>query len=450
MKLSFNFQGGVAVALTFMLLCFVPGARAQQQQQQGRRSQAPAPARRAPAGAPAASAADSRMTGLYLLNRAASGDPQTIAERATSHLSPDEQRRALDELAARLSSPGQIAIRRRGRLIELASTRAPRVSFEADGVTRAEQADDGQTVRSRAALYGDSLMVSSNGSGVNEFSVNLDSIDGGRRLRVTRRISDARLGDRPVVVQSLYDKISTAARFDVYGMPDPAPMASARNSTRPQQAAGGRVPSRPQPQQTTQQQPPVIRRPAPPPPPRPRDDRFIIGRNTTFVATLDNDLSTETAREGDRFTMTVRSPAGFEGAVISGSIGPIDRGGRVTGRAEMQFQFELIRLPDGRSGDFAAFVEDVRPAGGGEVRVDNESRGRVGESGSRGDRTAERVAIGAAVGAIIGAITGGGKGAGIGAVIGAGAGAGSVYVQGRDDLDLPRGTEFTLRADAQN
>lgn len=448
MKLRFNFRGGVAVALTFVLLCFVPGARAQQQP---RRPQPSAPARRAPAGVPAASAADARMTGLYLLNRAASGDPQTIAERATSHLSPDEQRRALDDLAARLSSPGQIAIRRRGRIIDLASTRAPRVSFEADGVTRAEQAGDGQTVRSRAALYGDSLMVSSNGSGVNEFSVNLDSIDGGRRLRVTRRISDARLGDRPVVVQSFYDKISTAARFDVYGMPDPAPVAAARNSTRPQQTAGGRVPPRPQPQQQqTPQQPPVLRRPAPPPPPRPRDDRFIIGRNTTFVATLDNDLSTETAREGDRFTMTVRSPAGFEGAVISGSVGRIDRGGRVTGRAEMQFQFELIRLPDGRSGDFAAFVEDVRPASGGEVRVDNESRGRVGESSSRGDRTAERVAIGAAVGAIIGAITGGGKGAGIGAAIGAGAGAGSVYVQGRDDLDLPRGTEFTLRADAQD
>jgi hypothetical protein len=49
------------------------------------------------------------------------------------------------------------------------------------------------------------------------------------------------------------------------------------------------------------------------------------------------------------------------------------------------------------------------------------------------------------VGAIIGAIAGGGKGAAIGAVIGAGAGAGSVYVQGRNDLDLQAGTEITVR-----
>lgn len=60
----------------------------------------------------------------------------------------------------------------------------------------------------------------------------------------------------------------------------------------------------------------------------------------------------------------------------------------------------------------------------------------------------QRAAIGTAVGALIGAIAGGGKGAAIGAVIGAGAGAGSVYVQGRDDLNLSSGTELTIRASA--
>ena len=54
-----------------------------------------------------------------------------------------------------------------------------------------------------------------------------------------------------------------------------------------------------------------------------------------------------------------------------------------------------------------------------------------------------RAGIGAAVGAVIGAIVGGGgKGAAIGAAVGAGAGAGSVFIQGREDLDLMSCVEF--------
>ena len=112
----------------------------------------------------------------------------------------------------------------------------------------------------------------------------------------------------------------------------------------------------------------------------------------------------------------------------------------------MTFNFERIRLRDGRTAEFAADIESVRPVGGEEVRVDNEGEGAVREGDSRTSRTTERAAIGAAVGAIIGAISGGGKGAAIGAIIGAGAGAGSVYAQGRDDLDLGAGTELILRA----
>jgi outer membrane lipoprotein SlyB len=67
---------------------------------------------------------------------------------------------------------------------------------------------------------------------------------------------------------------------------------------------------------------------------------------------------------------------------------------------------------------------------------------------SQTSRTVMRTGVGAAIGAAIGAIAGGGKGAAIGAAVGAGAGAGSVFVQGREDLDLVSGTEFGLRASA--
>jgi hypothetical protein len=48
--------------------------------------------------------------------------------------------------------------------------------------------------------------------------------------------------------------------------------------------------------------------------------------------------------------------------------------------------------------------------------------------------------------AIIGAIAGGGKGAAIGGIIGAAGGAGTVFIQGKDILELPAGSELTIRA----
>jgi hypothetical protein len=170
---------------------------------------------------------------------------------------------------------------------------------------------------------------------------------------------------------------------------------------------------------------------------------FIVPNNTQIVAVLNNDLSTQNVREGGRFTMTVRSPGQFEGATIEGRVMSVNRSGRVTGRSEMAIDFESICTRDGRSYDFAGILESVRTPEGEVVRVDNE--GAIRES-DQTKQTVTRTAIGTAVGAIIGAIAGGGKGAAIGAAIGAGAGAGSVYVQGRNDLELAPGTEVTVRA----
>lgn len=399
-------------------------------------------------------ATDTRLTGLYRLDLTRSDDPREAAGRATTFLLPDDQERIAESLMTRLTSPDQIAIERRGQSISIGSTRAPRVTFEADGRTRTEQADDGHTVMTRAALYGDQLMISSTGSGDDEFSVNFDSIANGSRLRVTRRIRDERI-DQPVVVQSTYNKISNVARFNIYGEPEAArTTAIARNI--PRNSPGER---RTGPTQQPRAQQPQPSRPAPPVNrsreprrqlPAPAYEGFVIGRNTQFVATLDNNLSTANSREGDRFTLTVREPAAFAGATIEGTVSRVDRGGRVSGRSELMLNFERIRLRDGRTADFAAVIESVRPVGSEDVRVDNEGGASVQENDSRTSRTTERAAIGAAVGAIIGAISGGGKGAAIGAVIGAGAGAGSVYAQGRDDLELGSGTELILRANGSN
>ena len=110
----------------------------------------------------------------------------------------------------------------------------------------------------------------------------------------------------------------------------------------------------------------------------------------------------------------------------------------------MALNLNQIRMPNGQTYRFEGVIESVRTANGENVSLDTE--GRVREDDSQTERTVKRGAIGAAVGAIIGAIAGGGKGAAIGAVLGGGAGAGSVYVQGRNDLELMSGSEMTIRA----
>lgn len=341
-----------------------------------------------------------RLTGTYRLDVSRSDDPRDAAERVTRNLPASNRDRLLNAITARLESPDQLAIDLRGRSVTIASSRAPQITFEADGRERVETTNNGRTVRARATLTGDQLLVSSTGDRGSDFSVTFDSIDNGQRLSVTRRVYAEGL-TQPVVVQSTYDRTSDVAQFNVYTGPGnyPGPVTT-----------GG---------------------------------DFIVPNGELVVATLNDLLSTSTAREGDRFTMTVRQPAQYEGATIDGQVTHVERSGRLTGRSVMTLNFDNIRLRDGSSYRFAGIVESARTVNGDTVKVDNEGTVR---DDSQTTKTEQRAAIGTAVGAIIGAIAGGGKGAAIGAIVGAGGGAGSVYVQGRNDLELSRGTEITIRA----
>jgi hypothetical protein len=349
------------------------------------------------------------LTGTYRLDATRSDDARVAAERATRTLPYRDRQRALDALTARLESPEQLAIDRRGSTVTIASTRSPQITFDADGRVSDEQSTGGRMSRVTATLNGDQLVVSSTGVRDTDFSVTFEPIDNGRRLRVTRRISDINL-TTPVVVQSTYDKTSEAARFDIYNGSQGYP-----NSTTTTTTASG---------------------------------DFVVPNGTQLVATLNSNLTTRDTRDNDRFSMTVVSPSEFNGAVIDGYVSNVSRGGRISGRSGMTFNFDSIRMRNGQTYRFAGILESARTANGDTVRVDNE--GAVQESDSRTSTTAKRAGIGTAVGAIIGAIAGGGKGAAIGAIIGAGGGAGSVYVQGQDDLELTSGTEVTVRSTGPN
>jgi YMGG-like Gly-zipper len=388
----------------------------------------------------------SYLTGVYRLDAASSDDPRVVAERAAGNLPPNEQQRLVDDLTTRLTAPDLLAIERREFTIDIASSRAPRISFEADGRERTEQAADGHEVRTRAVLYGDELMVSSSGSPDDDFSVTFDPIENGRRLRVTRRISSAQL-NQPLVIQSIYDKTSDTARWGIF-------RDQQNTTTTTTTTASNTEPPPPVNNDNSWPQPqfPTVTNDLPSQPSEPTEtvsnNALIIPNGTQLVAVLDNDLSTAQSREGDRFRMTVRAPGQYDGAAIEGYISNVRRARRISGRSEMRLNFERITLRDGRTADFTGYIEGVRTVGGEDVRVEPEGGGGVQDRNNQSKRTAQRAAIGAAVGAIIGAIAGGGKGAAIGAAIGAGAGAGSVYAQGREDLELRNGTEVTIRSTA--
>jgi hypothetical protein len=344
--------------------------------------------------------ANNRLSGTWRLNASRSDNPRAVAERATRNFNLNERQRVQENLIRRLESPNTLAIDRRGQTVTLASSRGSQVTFEANGIETSETLRNGRERRTRSTFYGDRLLVRTQGDRGSDYEVIFEPLNDGRSLRVTRSLYTERL-NQAVVSRSVYDRVSDVAQLDID-----------RERIEPAPASGS----------------------------------LIVPDGTQLTARLNQPLSTKQTREGDRFTLSVINSGQYNGAVIEGVVASKDRPGRLTGRADMTLDFERIRLRDGRTYDFAGTIDRVQLPNGETLRVDQE--GNVEEDDSQTSRTVERTAIGGAIGAVIGAITGGGKGAAIGAAIGAGAGAGSIFIEGRDDLELPVGTEIYIRASA--
>ena len=169
----------------------------------------------------------------------------------------------------------------------------------------------------------------------------------------------------------------------------------------------------------------------------------IIRVGTDLRVRLNESLSSETARVGDRFTATVLSPSRYEEATVTGRVSSISKSGKVKGRTSMNLAFDRIQLMDGRSGTMRGQVIRVYESNSESAsKVDEE--GTV-ESGKRGEEMMMRGGIGAAAGAVIGGLLGGGKGAAVGLIVGGAAGAGSVAITDSKKLELESGTEVLVR-----
>ena len=206
-----------------------------------------------------------RLTGTYRLDPSRSDNPRDVTDRATRNLPSNQRQGVYDRMIARLESPQMLAIERSNSTMSLASSRAQRSTFEADGVERQEQVN-GRTSRVTATLRGDQLAVNSSGYRENDFNVTFEPIENGRRLRVTREVFSDRL-NQPVIVNSIYDRTSDVAQWNIYNGSGPV-LGNANTN----------------------------------------NGEFLLRDGETVVAVLNNDLTTKQAKQGDRFTMTVREP----------------------------------------------------------------------------------------------------------------------------------------------
>lgn len=363
------------------------------------------------------------LSGTYQLDVSKSENTTDIIQN--SGVTTDVQRQ---DLESKLEAADQLAIEIRGTQVTLASSKAAPISFAADGRTKTENVG-GRTIRVRAMLRGQELTVSSLG-GETDYTVTFASLDGGRSMKVTRRITTDYL-NQTVFAESFYTKTDAVARLDINQNPNTNYPTTDDNND-------GNYSSNDPNDNNTTNYPTTTNN---------RTGNFIVPNGTVITGILENEITTKVSQNNDRFRMTVQSPNEYRGATVEGYISGINRSGKITGSSKITFNFEKITLRNGQTYEFAGYLQNVTDINGKVVKIDTEGTAK-GDSQTK--ETVKRGGIGAGLGAIIGAIAGGGKGAAIGAIIGGSAGAGSVVLQGKDDLELRKGSMITVTASAPN
>src|SRR5687767_13133786 len=188
----------------------------------------------------------SPLTGVYRIDIPASDKLYSVVAGASSKVPFSEQQRFFIDLAVRLTPPDLLAIEQRWQRISLGSSRAPRMDFVADGVAHNTRTRDGHLVRARFAVENSGgsqrLVFTSTGRTEDNFSVVIESLDNGKRLRVVRRISAAAL-DQPLVIRTFYNKISDVASWELYGEKQLASAAKSPPNTSPPSPSASTPPS---------------------------------------------------------------------------------------------------------------------------------------------------------------------------------------------------------------
>ena len=185
-----------------------------------------------------------RLNGAYRINIGDSDKLYSVVRTARSQVPFSEQQQFYMDMSVRLTPPDLIGIECDGRRISVVSSRAPKVSFLADGRTRQERSANGGVVNSRVSLEGDTLTFTTTGKAEDRINVAFQALEGGNRLRVTRRIYAEQLST-PIVIRSVYDRVGTTVNWSAFGGDLIARSGDGSSSTSPRDEAASPPPGNP-------------------------------------------------------------------------------------------------------------------------------------------------------------------------------------------------------------
>jgi hypothetical protein len=170
---------------------------------------------------------------------------------------------------------------------------------------------------------------------------------------------------------------------------------------------------------------------------------IIIPTETELILELQDDLSTESSQEGQKFTARVISPSEIADAVIEGRISRLQKPGKVKRQSEMLLSFDRIVLADNRWSNFnGALIEVMAVKGDNVKRVDTEGTA-IGQSSMKSDVAKVGGATGA--GLVVGAVVGGPVGAAVGAGMGAAFGVGAIIIERGKHIRLNRNQQVRIK-----
>src|SRR5467141_1159883 len=162
-----------------------------------------------------------------------------------------------------------------------------------------------------------------------------------------------------------------------------------------------------------------------------RSDPVTLPENTAIRVTLDQALSSDLSKPGDRFDATVSEPVVIDGktaipqgAHAEGWVVDARQSGRLMGRARLQLALQSVAV-DG-NGYYVRTTTSPR------IGRDHKKRNLAWIGGAAG-------------GVVVGALAGGGTGALIGGPIGAGAGTTVALLTGKKDIKLAPETPVTFK-----